>query len=1492
MNTTHSETGPNFSDIRLNDEIGQPTYVELIAVSKESGRAIRTICDEATGELTCDEGSPPSASLRSLAYGKPKAKASIISNTQRRVVAANEIVTVTAQYTPNSSPQKLNFRSNRSISNFRELVANHAIATSVPTSQAGDRFYFAFPNGIYVSNSITGGTLTLLVAGSGNAVDLALDTNNGFIYWCEADYIDDFNENAIYRTKLDGSEKQRIADLDFIPYGIWLDAEDLYCTTGPSTEPQIVRINVNLSSIIKIGDADIPNLGLTGLRGPVNLQYNPLDSLVYYAGYGLDAPHLPGGIYKMNVLNGAVVKVVDTNDNALIQGPSGVALVIDPLDDTNSRIYFTTTGNSPPGERNSKVWRVKLDGTNLEVLPNLPPGLGLPTDIVYDQAARKLYITDTAYGWLTLNPDPRVAVITYDIDSGIFEVVLFNNQPNEALLSRRAYETQALTGISINYTETDLPEIPESICGSGYNLIKDANFNADRNGWVGGTLDIAKSAITNNIGIPKQLNSSTEKSLYDSIIRVEQTFTTLLPGYKARLEITFGTVERTGDPSADSQLIYTMTPYNSVGVSLPVDGLSGYVGNIYQFGVATIETTVPPDGIIRFEIVVPTYVNFTVNTGETRLIEIDNIRLCSRLANITTVNCEEIYDISSLIQWDGTIRQPINFFEAFVRYKLRDPDDPTKFGFVYQPPIKTTQFSGCDIWKQQGNGGVAEDNPLASTNLVAGNIASIGLDTNWIWASSADTTTTGQNFAKTTFWSPEVNTPERRVEGDRSCTRHDEEAEYKKCIVESITLYKLVNKIGGAGVFVYDARTGSNCLPDPTSEFNITLEYKRKPISSPKSRSFTQTKNISDLYESSAEIFNNWYSGSLIGVGVPGLAARWEAFTFVLDTPSGNGIDQCSPITSTEYTGSGEIITPAASIISGSNFFAEPCIPSVLIETLEDGILSNDIQNVILPNPTGGSYRLRITINNDQQITEDVPYNATSGQLQIKIGALSNVGGTRNVGVTGSGTSLDPFIIEFRDLLQAVDVAPITVDVSNLTGTASAAVATLRNGTTNERQKLTKDNSYQSYFISFNGSTTQSLPFNASLNSIQAAVESLDTIGVGNISVTGATSDRDAPYTSSIIYFDFIGDFAGQNVPLMVVDSIGDYVVTTEWNGGGVDEIQEVIINATAGSFKLTFADPSDDSSATTDNISWLSSATTLKESIISSISWLQSDNLIVTKPSNNKWNLRFTGNLNGINIKQIEIDGSLLRGGSAVIATLQEAAYVGDKQRVTLVNATGGVFQLGVKNPKSGGIQKTTEIQYNATAAELQGILEGLTWLSPGSVAVSGKSPSWIISFDPKFGNIDRMLSTVDDLICDPAAIRPIPEPPYQYEIPRPGLGSPLPEASPLEPLRDSANVYNRKVFQRDLFDPNKKVNGSHRTVLQLALIKSYDPEYYNPYIRSCDNTKLSEVSYTRIAKTQESYVLIAKEIDSETERRRILQYLSTNQEILPFRFSWDCLG
>lgn len=1042
--------------------------------------------------------------------------------------------------------------------------------------------------------------------------------------------------------------------------------------------------------------------------------------------------------------------------------------------------------------------------------------------------------------------------------------------------------------------------------------------------------------------------------------------------------------------------------------------------------------------------------------------------------DIVSDSCR-VYDVSSKFEWRGTVRQPVNIFQIFVEYKLRDPDDPTKFGYVYQMPIDSNHLNGCDFWAQEGDGGMVVSNPLLppNSNLTSsisdGDLATLDSNENFVWAVPFSETTSTQDFLQTRFPRPEQNVATRVVSGDTTCTRHEDESGYKECIVESITFFALMNRIdppdspgtgatinliptaqndsvtapgwavlpadtgclttpilytyliddtdyirrcqwSGIGVnhteeqirlsdpdfidpnygtpldaiitfefgdmppeasdpfkivvkdsvgnqyfskeftpteyedlriskiftttfrtfpasytpvesdYIYDvtisgipesttpdggfvwisvgisithSEIGSGCSPDPASEFDLILDYKRYPSTV---KSFSQTTNKSALYQQEVDNTSGWTRGS-VGSGVPGEIARWETFAFVLDTDGGSGIDQCSESEGDSFiaTGEGTLVFSKFGLEGDEAFFLEPCIPTVVVQVTQEGEAINEIQSIVLPTPEAGTYKMEVTINGITQITDPIPYEADADQLRVKIGRLTNVGGPRNVIVSGSGTELDPFIVEFIDFLSAVDIDRMVGDTTNLVGTASAVFRTIRSGTLNERQRLTRgSDTAQPYRLVFNGETTIELAFDSSLNVIQAAMEGLATIGTGNISVTGETTDRESPY-EGVVLFDFIGDFAGQNVPEIDVISGGDYTASVDWNGGvGVDEIQELTISGTTGTFTITVYDPSDATNSTfaiTGNIAWNATAATLKSAIVSAASWINSTDLVVTKPADNQWRIQFVNNLGKSNIKQSEIDARNLGGSTIVVNTIQNGSGTRERQRVSLLNVTSGTFQLQVTIPRSDAVQTTDPIQFDATADDLKLALEALPGLSEGDISVSGDSPTWLVVFRAGLGNVVRMEPLTDDLECDPAAIRPVSKPPYKYELPKPNTGSPLPEKSPLQPLRDSANVFTQTILQRFLFDPNLKIDGERKTLRQLALVKGINPNDYNPYLRACDNSRLLDASYSAQVNTQESYVLISKEIDSEQEQQRILSHIRSHREILPARFSWDCL-
>lgn len=588
-------------------------------------------------------------------------------------------------------------------------------------------------------------------------------------------------------------------------------------------------------------------------------------------------------------------------------------------------------------------------------------------------------------------------------------------------------------------------------------------------------------------------------------------------------------------------------------------------------------------------------------------------------------------------------------------------------------------------------------------------------------------------------------------------------------------------------------------------------------------------------------------------------------------------------------TGDGSIVFSGFEINSQDNFVLDPCIPAAIVESTIQGIAISELQRLTLPSPSGGSYTITVSIGSASNTTSGIPYNATAQQLRVRLGQLGIVGGINNVLVTGEGTQLDPFLIEFVGSLGVTNVNPIQVDSSGLIGTGTAVFRTVVDGTKNSKQRMTIDDSLQPYSLRFNGFTTITLPYNASLSQVQAALSALPSIGINNIRVTGLTSDTNVRYVGPL-FFEFIGSLAEQPVPQMSVISSGDYIITTDSVGGvGLDEIQELSVVAKSGTFRVTMTNPANDNTATTGPIAYNASDTVVRDAVVAAMPWINTNNIVVSTISPGIWRFRFAGNLGKTNIKQSTVNGNNLSGAEAIVRTLRDGTGTSEEQIIRLLNVTEGTFKIQIKVPRTGNNQTTLPIPYNANAAQVQSALEALPGVIAGDIFVSGQRLLWLVTFNSLFGDVEELSIDVSGLICDPEFLKPVPKPPYRYILPKPIIAPQLP-AEPLRPISDEANVSIRTIFQRDLFDPDLKIDGKKRTLRQISLISGYDPAQFNPYVRSCDNSSLVEAIYDTIIESQTNFMLIHKEIDTEVERTRILEHIGTTRQILPARFSWDC--
>lgn len=113
-------------------------------------------------------------------------------------------------------------------------------------------------------------------------------------------------------------------------------------------------------------------------------------------------------------------------------------------------------------------------------------------------------------------------------------------------------------------------------------------------------------------------------------------------------------------------------------------------------------------------------------------------------------------------------------------------------------------------------------------------------------------------------------------------------------------------------------------------------------------------------------------------------------------------------------------------------------------------------------------------------------------------------------------------------------------------------MATVSRGTgikANEVQRITVGLASGSYTITFNGSTTVSIAYNATTATVQTALSNLASVGSGNVTV-GRRYDN----LSTVYVVQFIGSLAGTALPQMTTSS-GSVTVTTLTDGASNEPI-------------------------------------------------------------------------------------------------------------------------------------------------------------------------------------------------------------------------------------------------------------------------------------------------------------------------------------------------
>lgn len=100
--------------------------------------------------------------------------------------------------------------------------------------------------------------------------------------------------------------------------------------------------------------------------------------------------------------------------------------------------------------------------------------------------------------------------------------------------------------------------------------------------------------------------------------------------------------------------------------------------------------------------------------------------------------------------------------------------------------------------------------------------------------------------------------------------------------------------------------------------------------------------------------------------------------------------------------------------------------------------------------PTGGTFTL--TFNG--QTTAPISYNASSAAVSAALAALSNIGSTANIAVTGGALEAAPIVVQFEGFWGNQPVALMTANSSGLTGGTSPVVTPTTSVTGTSAEKI------------------------------------------------------------------------------------------------------------------------------------------------------------------------------------------------------------------------------------------------------------------------------------------------------------------------------------------------------------------------------------------------------------------------------------------------------
>ncbi len=411
-----------------------------------------------------------------------------------------------------------------------------------------------------------------------------------------------------------------------------------------------------------------------------------------------------------------------------------------------------------------------------------------------------------------------------------------------------------------------------------------------------------------------------------------------------------------------------------------------------------------------------------------------------------------------------------------------------------------------------------------------------------------------------------------------------------------------------------------------------------------------------------------------------------------------------------EFTGALELTDVPAIVANGDGLWG--ALPDWDLARTTPGVEAIDlVQWIDVPDEAvGGTYRVTVTVGS-QSRSADVAYNATALELEGTIEALGTVGeGNVNVSRQPDGR----FRVEFIEDLGGGAGVAMTVNAVALDGVDINEVQPGGSGD-NEIQQIDLAAGAQNgrFRLGFAGQTTAALPTNATSAEIDDALESLSTIGSGNVAVIGPAG---GPWT-----VEFVDSLADTDVALLDAVLVVDAPVETV-GVDGINEVQTLTVPAaaTGGHMRLIVKTPRGQSGTV---IEYDTDAAGLQDAL-EKMNAVGEGNVEVSGGAG-AFTITFTGDLAATPIDAISVDTRFLAGGGVLGVRASSPLTINELQRVAITHADAhaGTFQLQLPN-----VGTTGDIDFDASPADVEAALAVVVGV--GNVAVTGAPRAWEVEF------------------------------------------------------------------------------------------------------------------------------------------------------------------